>query len=460
MTKYFKLWFSSISVKLFFWFWIVAIISVLSSHFIISQLAEDSLILPAHRGDMRQLHKIVRYAKHHTKLTIQQFLHSLPTYKANNVWLKDNTKSQIYTAKKHTNKVLKNYLLQNSLTDPITIQFRKLRLTGPLTIYTKGQNYQLYVSNYSNHRIPPLSVHRIPLWLRITITVAISFFLLWLLAKSLSKPLLKIQQAANDLGNGKLSTRVTELDQRNDELGQLAKSFNQMAKKLENSISAQQRLLGDVSHELRSPMTRLQLAIALAHKSKQTPDELTKYLLRCETEINRLDTMLDNVIALSRLENTIPVINNHQLTINKLVDDLVVDGQFLADEKNIIINNIPTQNIIINADEQLLASAIGNILTNAVKYSPENSQISIQLSVNEQQLIIKITDSGMGVPETALKQLFEPFYRVQNDRARATGGSGLGLAIAKQAIIAHHGTIEAYNNNKYGLTVEIKLPCN
>ena len=457
MTKYFKSWLSSINVKLFFWFWIVAIISVLSSHFIISQLTEDSLILPAHRGDMRQLHKISRYNNHHANLSVKQFLQSLPLYKANNVWLKDNNK-HIYSAKKRANKILKNYLRQNSLTDPISIQFRRLRLTGPLSIKIKNQPYQLYISNQLNHRVPPLSVHRIPLWLRITITVTISFFLLWLLAKSLSKPLLKIQQAANDLGNGKLNTRVADLDQRHDELGQLAKSFNHMAEKLENSISAQQRLLGDVSHELRSPMTRLQLAIALAHKSKNSPDELEKYLLRCESEINRLDGMLENVIALSRLENTMPSINKAPVNINKLLHDLVTDAQFLANEKAIVIHNPPSQNIIINADEQLLASAIGNILTNAVKYSPQGSQISVQLSVNKQQLMIKITDSGMGVPEAAIEQLFEAFYRVQNDRARTTGGSGLGLAIAKQAIISHHGTIQAYNNDGCGLTVEIKLP--
>ncbi len=457
MTKYFKSWLSSINVKLFFWFWIVAIISVLSSHFIISQLTEDSLILPAHRGDMRQLHKISRYNNHHANLSVKQFLQSLPLYKANNVWLKDNNK-HIYSAKKRANKILKNYLRQNSLTDPISIQFRRLRLTGPLSIKIKNQPYQLYISNQLNHRVPPLSVHRIPLWLRITITVTISFFLLWLLAKSLSKPLLKIQQAANDLGNGKLNTRVADLDQRHDELGQLAKSFNHMAEKLENSISAQQRLLGDVSHELRSPMTRLQLAIALAHKSKNSPDELEKYLLRCESEINRLDGMLENVIALSRLENTMPSINKAPVNINKLLRDLVTDAQFLANEKAIVIHNPPSQDIMVNADEQLLASAIGNILTNAVKYSPQGSQISVQLSVNKQQLMIKITDSGMGVPEAAIEQLFEAFYRVQNDRARTTGGSGLGLAIAKQAIISHHGTIQAYNNDGCGLTVEIKLP--
>ncbi len=459
MAKYIKLWFSSISIKLLFWFWVVAITSVLSSHFIISQLSDDSLILPAHQGDLRQLKKISRFNSRHHYKNINDLFRKLPPIKTKNVWIKDPSDRQLYSANHRTNKLLKQYLLQNTLTDPITVQFRHLRLTGPIQIKLKDKQYQLFVTNKTPRNAPPFSVHRIPLWLRITITVIISFMLLWLLAKSLSKPLLKIQQAANALGNGQLDTRVKSLDQRYDELGQLAKSFNKMAEKLEVSISAQQRLLGDVSHELRSPMTRLQLAIALAHKSKQSPDELTKYLHRCETEINRLDAMLDNVIALSRLENTMQTLNKNNVSLNKLIADLVDDAQFLADEKNISIKITATTEVFINADEQLLASAIGNILTNAVKYSPENSIVEVNYQTNEQELRINITDSGLGVPETAIKQLFEPFYRVQNDRDRATGGSGLGLAIAKQAVIAHHGSIYAYNNNNGGLSVEIKLPC-
>jgi len=217
-------------------------------------------------------------------------------------------------------------------------------------------------------------------------------------------------------------------------------------------------LLADVSHELRSPMTRLQLAIALAHKSSESKVDLEKYLLRCETEVGRLDNMLGNVIALSRLENTLPNFSSTPIQLSNLLHDLINDAQFLADEKSIKIH-FSTQNCInLNGDEQLLASAFSNIHSNAVKYSSDNSEIGVSLKTDKQWITIEISDSGTGVPEEALSQLFKPFYRVQNDRARTTGGSGLGLAIAKQAILAHHGEINAFNNEPKGFTVEIKLP--
>jgi two-component system, OmpR family, sensor histidine kinase CpxA len=457
---------SSIAAKLFLWFWLIAILSMFLAYLITAQFDNNSQILPAQRDDMRILHNIARYNNRHRVASIADFFQQLRPRINNKIWLKDLKNQQVYSPHSN-NKLLNDYLLQNNLTDAITVQFKKLRLTGPLPLVINQNNYQIFIANLTPHKPPHLLIRRIPLWLRIASTVVISFILLWLLARSLSKPLLKIQQAANELGNGKLTTRITTLNQRNDELGQLANSFNKMATKLENSIGAQQRLLADVSHELRSPMTRLQIAIGLAHKSTHAPDELANHLQRCETEISRLDTMLDNVIALSRSENTLPHFSSTRFYFNKLIEDLVDDAQFIANEKNINISLKQAKNIKITGDEQLLASAIGNILSNAVKYSANNSNITVIITELQQQLIIKVKDAGIGVPESSLAQLFEPFYRVQSHRSRATGGAGLGLAIAKQAILAHHGTINAYNNcatsNQdavHGLTVEIKLPKN
>jgi len=314
--------FSSIGAKLFFWFWLVAIISIVSTHLISSQLSDqhiikNNVVLPVHHPDMRQLHKIVRYYNFHPSESISAFLKQLRKNKKRNLWLKDPQKQQVFSVKRKANKQIKKYLLEHNINQPLSVKFQQVMLTGPVRISINDRNYQLFTAMTRRHE-PPLFF--VPLWLRISIPVVISFFLLWLLARSLSKPILKIQQAANKLGNGDLNTRVSQLDQRNDELGQLASSFNHMAEKLSNSISAQQRLLADVSHELRSPMTRLQLAVALAHKSAKSPDELEKYLLRCETEISRLDDMLGNVITLSRLENTLPNFNASSININKLID--------------------------------------------------------------------------------------------------------------------------------------------
>ena len=267
-----------------------------------------------------------------------------------------------------------------------------------------------------------------------------------------------IKKATTSLGQGDFSTRVKGVSQLSGELGQLANSFNTMAEQLQQTQSAQRRLLGDVSHELRSPMTRLQMALGLAQQKSTTEQAREQYLHRCQKEITRLDQMIENVLVLSRLENTIQTAESQQVNLNKLVQDIIIDEQFVADEKSINIEMNFSDEICMLADQNLLASAISNVLTNAVKYSPEESIINVSLSINKHNVNLIISDSGNGVPEEALEQLFTPFYRVNLARDRNTGGTGLGLAIAKQAIIAHQGKIFAKNNSTKGLSVIIQLP--
>ena len=242
-------------------------------------------------------------------------------------------------------------------------------------------------------------------------------------------------------------------------MGALATSFNQMAEKLEQNLNAQQRLLGDVSHELRSPLTRLQMALGLAQEPLLSEQSRIQYLQRCELEIGRLDNMIGDVLALSRLENIMQSLQLNTFNFSLLLSNIVEDEQFIANEKSILITVAPHSSIKISADSSLLSSAISNIVGNAVKYSPENSTISITLTQLKEELILTVSDAGMGVPEQAITQLFEPFYRVNTARDRQTGGTGLGLAIAKQAILAHQGCIFAKNNSaSSGLTITVTLP--
>ena len=267
-----------------------------------------------------------------------------------------------------------------------------------------------------------------------------------------------IKKATTKLGQGDFATRVEGVTKRNDELGQLANSFNEMADQLQQNQSAQQRLLGDVSHELRSPLTRLQMALGLAQQALTTEQAREQYLQRCQREIERLDQMIEHVLVLSRLENTIQTIEYQQVYITSLVQDVINDEQFVADKKSIHIELDCTENISMLADQTLLVSAISNVLSNAVKYSPEQSTITVTISKNKHDICLTISDQGDGVPEQALAQLFKPFYRVNLARDRHTGGTGLGLAIAKQAIVAHRGKIFAKNNPTKGLSVTIQIP--
>tara|TARA_R110002096_G_scaffold280614_1_gene474732 strand:+ start:12 stop:680 length:669 start_codon:yes stop_codon:yes gene_type:complete len=216
--------------------------------------------------------------------------------------------------------------------------------------------------------------------------------------------------------------------------------------------------MADVSHELRSPMTRLQIALGLAQQKGIEQATLHKHLQRCELEVARLDEMIANVLSLSRLENTISQMELMSVDVKQLLMLCIEDAQYIANEKSIVINFHSESTALTQADPTLLSSAFNNILINAVKYSHNNDELNVYLKNTSTDFIIEIVDTGTGVPVDDLPKLFEPFYRVAQARDRATGGTGLGLAIAKQAVIAHNGSISANNNTNNGLTVTIKLP--
>ena len=282
------------------------------------------------------------------------------------------------------------------------------------------------------------------------------------MARALSKPILAIERAATEIGNGKLDTRIDNAHKRKDELGSLAASFNTMADKLSHNLTANQRLLADVSHELRSPMTRLQLAVGLAQQSINNPELQQKHLARCELEVTRLDEMISDVLSLSQLENTFQKINFQTVCLDALLADICQDCQYLADEKSILITTNDFFSLNLLADQNLLSSAFSNVIINAIKYTPKSSEVVISMYrlIHNQQdsLNIVISDNGSGVPESTIEKLFQPFYRVDEARDRNSGGTGLGLAIAQQAVLAHNGQIKAKNKEDGGLSVTITLP--
>ncbi|WP_281560904.1 ATP-binding protein [Thalassomonas sp. RHCl1] len=469
MIKQIRAVLSSIKVKLFCWFWLITILSILTTRFIIAQLSNDILILAPHEGDRGHLHNISRRITRAQPADILDFLenfHRRGRFKMKRafgtppeLWIKELAGGKLLTSSGNDLPALKNYLGGNHFSELKTYQFPELRLTGPQLVTLHNKDYQFFVAvKESRKHFTMLFFSQLPPWARIALPLVISFIFCWLLARNLSKPLLSMRSVANRLGDGDLSVRVNDGATRSDELGSLARSINQMAQKLEISLQAQKRLLGDVSHELRSPMTRLQMALGLAQKSSDDPKNLSKHLQRCETEVHRLDQMIADVLALSRLENALHQLNFAKLDLTGLLDILLQDAQFTADEKSIKLQLDAVKNSQLKADSQLIASAISNVLGNAVKYSPQGSNIEVTLRHQGHNAVLTIADAGPGVPEHALAQLFDPFYRVAEARDRKTGGTGLGLAIARQAVLAHRGSITAQNNDSGGLTVTIQLP--
>lgn len=474
-----KRFFSSFTIKLFIWFWLIAILSIASTRFISQQLSNEAfhktVIQKPTFNELKPLIKIKKYIKHY-KINSIASLKNIPLQKLSNkpfnIWVKSinqaDAQSLISLPGKHQQAV-KNYINNQPFDKPETHLFFHSRLIGPKLITLDQNQYQLFISNKRHRKNFSQLLFQLPTWARFGIPALISFILCLLLAKSFSRPIRAIQHAASDIGKGDLSTRLEKVSKRGDELGQLAQSFNVMAEKLEQHQGAQKRLLGDVSHELRSPMTRLQMALGLAQQDATTEQAREKYLNRCQVEIERLEKMVADVLSLSRLENTLQGLEKEKVDVNILLNSIISDEQFTADNKTITITLSSTQDITINADRALITSAISNVLSNAVKYSPENSEIMVIATKKQQTFTLTIIDSGHGVPEQALPKLFSPFYRVNLARDRKTGGTGLGLAIAKQAIMAHQGNITAkniidnqHNENSHsvkGLSVIIELPC-
>ena len=448
----------SIHIKIFLGFWLVALLSILITRIISAHLGDNKMMLAPHPGDSEFLQHLSLKIKSKPTSSLSTLMRKHKKHRRRALVFKDLISNDIITSSRRKLPALENFVQNRSFKKPVTVEFPLARLTGPELIQVNSKHYQMFIA--SLHRKPSFERYMmlIPIWAKLSITAVVSFILCWLLARSISRPLRNIEQAAAKLGDGQLDTRINKIDTRKDELGSLAQSFNQMATKLETSVAAQQRLLGDVSHELRSPMTRLQLALALAQKAKLTPDELEKYLQRCETEVTRLDEMIADVLSLSRIENSLHLFKGEKLDVAALITLVIQDNQFIADEKAITIQCSKIDSLFIEVDSQLFTSALTNILTNAIKYSPKASKIFVCVESVENELIIKVIDNGPGVPEKALEHLFKPFYRVSDARERATGGTGLGLAIAKQAITAYHGTINATNNKEQGLTVIITLP--
>jgi len=279
--------------------------------------------------------------------------------------------------------------------------------------------------------------------------------LCWLLALYLTSPIRKLREATNKFAGGDLTTRVAEkVGRRRDEISDLARDFDSMAERIESLVMSQQRLNRDISHELRSPLARLNVALEMA-RQRATPETMPQ-LTRIENESFRLNEMISRLLTLSKLETGSQDFDRHELNLKGLVEQIASDADFEAKARNRSVRVVRADDCRVIGSENLLHSAIENILRNAVRYTKEGTAVDVSLSNGNGRAVITIADHGEGVPEMELKNLFKPFYRVEEARDRGSGGTGLGLAIAEQAVKLHKGTISA-KNTEDGLEVEIVL---
>jgi signal transduction histidine kinase len=293
------------------------------------------------------------------------------------------------------------------------------------------------------------------------LVIAATGVLCWLASVGVVSPIRRIAASIALFGQGNLSVRVHTA--RHDEIGQLGRSFNQMAERLQRLIVSERRLLGDISHELRSPLARLKFAVKLARTSADSNAALD----RIERDVDRITSLVADIVEITFIEGDPAVQGTGIVRIGEILNEVIRDCQVEAEIRGCRIEVNGTLACEVLGNRELLRRALENVIRNAIRYtpdhsspepsSPKRSSIDISVAEDSHQATIAVRDHGPGVPEDTLTRIFDPFFRVEEARDTNGGGSGLGLSIAKRAVLVHHGAITAANALP-GLRVQITIP--
>jgi len=271
-------------------------------------------------------------------------------------------------------------------------------------------------------------------------------------AYHLTSPVRKLRAVVDCFGRGDFTARATDTN-RKDEIGELAKSFNQMADRIQTLLAAERRLLLDISHELRSPLARLSVAIELA-RSGEDRDHM---LDRIQKEADRLNELVTELLQVTRVEGDPSLHRTGTVRLDELLGDVVYDSLLEAKAKDCTLVLNASTPVTLSGDEELIRRAVENVIRNAIRYAPAGTSVDVDLRSAGGMAQVRVRDYGPGVPEDALSRIFDPFYRVDSDRNRVSGGLGLGLAIARRSVELHKGKLVAENAHP-GLLVTIEFP--
>ena len=444
--------------KIFLWFWLTVIGTITAlvflSNIATNQVSNEDLHGPMLKNLQYTAKGIERAVVKHNKVVADILMHPRLA-KRKLLYLNSDQPEHSITSRTPPNEIDLSLINFTKSMSPQVIFTEYYQAFGPIKIDLPEGTFYLYEID-ENHQTPFfVRLKLMPIWLKVVIALLASLILSFIFSRNLIAPINHLKQAAVKLSDGDLTARAEIDPNRQDELGVLGRDFNSMATQLEQLISAQKRLLADISHELRSPLTRLKMATGLAQM--QTPEANQTYLLRIEKEANQLDKMIADVLQVSRLEANSQTLSLHQQSLQVIIDHVLNDAQFEAKQTNKQLLVEGQLNIDIRCDESLIASALENVLRNAIKYAAHTITLSLNIS---DAIYIEICDDGPGVEPQNLTKLCEPFFRQSDARDRTSGGTGLGLAIAKNAIAAHAGSLTLHNSQPNGLCVRIALPLN
>ena len=297
------------------------------------------------------------------------------------------------------------------------------------------------------------------------VAIAVGGLTTYALVILFTRPLVRLRYAARELAQGNLKTRVDSPGSyvkvaREDEFQALVHDFNHMAERLESLVGAQQLLLRDVSHELRSPLARLSVALELAREDSSS--EMIAHLDRIERETEKLNQLIGQLLTLSSMEAVEKAGNFHPVSLRELVRSMISDAQYEAQQHRCRVVFSADEQYVIAGNRELLYRAIENIVRNAIRYTEPGTGVEISLKGSRtnamQNVVLEVSDRGPGIPEAEIADIFRPFYRIDRARSTETGGFGVGLAIAERTVKLHGGELDASNRSGGGLTVRMTFP--
>ncbi|MFJ1267757.1 two-component system sensor histidine kinase CpxA [Legionella lytica] len=443
--------------KIFVSFWLATVLIIITTAWVISHVAQKSS-LPAQEQLFMDSYANAAVATFESgeHAALLKWLNKIGISRHMTLFLISSTGEIISTEAPPENvKVVAENLLKDQLSEGI-LKSGKLIVSHEI-LSTSGKFYRLAAVSEK----PISHFVGIPwagLALRLILATFISGLICYLLSRYLTQPLRSLGMAAKSIAKGQLNTRVGQLKgHHKDEIAELSDEFDRMAEKIEALVNSKERLLQDISHELRSPLARLQIAIELGrNKTHQLAETEFK---RMELECLRLNALITEVLDFARLDKSTTELHPSLVDIPALLQSIVQDANYECNHEIARVHTEQLDPCQLLVDHRLIHRAIENIVRNALRYSPDTEQIRVSLryDANKEHVSIEISDKGPGVPEEQLEKIFNPFYRVDTAREKKTGGYGLGLAIALRAVQLHQGSIAAENNPDGGLLVRIKL---
>ena len=456
----------SLFFKIFLWFCVIVVLvgTLLETSSILANVYEERWQVMLHSIMPMEAEKSARIFETSGKQSLQDYLDELQRQKSVRFYFFDEDGNPLLDrgAPKFILKFAKEReALNRTSKENLSLVVPKQGVAMRLVEGPSGRKYNLTLQQSPMTILPVSQVVGEHPYLRLLVVGLIGAALCFLLTRNITRPIVRLRAAAAGIAAGRLKTRVDpRVRRRHDEIGTLGRDFDRMAEQIERLVTSQRDLLGDVSHELRSPLSRLIVALQLLRQcpSQEAPD----YLNRIGLEADRLDKLIGQLLTLTRIDSGVDVNQRETFDLTNLVQEVAADGDFEARANHRTVKVIHAEACTMSGVPEMLRSAIENVVRNAIRHTPAESSVEITIerrnSAMAPRALLRVRDFGPGVPPGMLTEIFVPFRRGQEQPEPETHGAGLGLAIADRIVTMHDGRIRAENVAGGGLSVEMELP--